>query len=129
MGLTIQAIDTNSEILKELKYDYVSYESLRLELLKDLNIPYEMCQYKPTMHLIKLFNLNKNKLENEDQEAFILLMQPLYIDQTLTNHTLKIILNYIDDTDFNRRPHGKEIYTFYNFLKYSVDHKCKWYFY
>lgn len=50
MGLTIQAIDTNGEILKELKYDYVSYESLRLELLKDLNISYEVCQYKPTMH-------------------------------------------------------------------------------
>lgn len=128
MGLTIQAIDTNGEILKELKYDYTSYESLRLELLKDLNIPYEVHEYKPTMHLIKLFNL-KNKLENEDQEAFILLMQPLYIDQTLTNHTLKIILNYIDDTDFNNRVHRNELYTFYNFLKYSVNHNCKWYFF
>lgn len=54
MGLTIQAIDTNGKILKELKYDYVSYESLRLELMKDLNIPYEVHQYKPAMHLIKL---------------------------------------------------------------------------
>ena len=79
MGLAIQAIDTNGEILKELQYDYVSYESLRLELLKDLNIPYEVCQYKPTMHLIKLFNLNKNKLENEDQILSVFILKIITI--------------------------------------------------
>ena len=129
MGLVIQALDSSKEeVLKELEYDYISYENLRINLLKTLNIPFQIYKYQPTMNLIVLC-FDKGALKNEYQEAFILLMQPLYVDQTLTNHTLKIILNYIDNTDFNKRAHRNEIYTFYNFLKYSVDHKCKWYFY
>ena len=129
MGLTIQAIDTSKEeVLKELEYDYISYENLRINLLKTLNIPFQIYKYQPTMNLIVLC-FDKGGLKNEYQEAFVLLTQPFYIGQTLTNHTLRTIFNYINTSDYDKSLHIKAINTFYNFLKYSVDHNCKWYFY
>lgn len=35
MGLVIQALDSSKEeVLKELEYDYISYENLRINLRK-----------------------------------------------------------------------------------------------
>lgn len=128
MGLTIQALDPNEKVLKELEYDYVSYDNLRINLLKILNVSFQIYKYQPTMNLIVLC-FDKGGLKNEYQEAFILLTQPFYTGQTLTNHTLRAILNYIDNSDYDKSSHTKAINAFYDFLKYSVDHKCKWYFY
>ena len=55
MGLVIQALDSSKEeVLKELEYDYISYENLRINLLKTLNIPFQIYKYQPTMNLIVL---------------------------------------------------------------------------
>ncbi len=129
MGLIIQALDSSKEkVLKELEYDYISYENLRINLLKTLNIPFQIYKYQPTMNLIVLC-FDKGALKNEYQEAFVLLTQPFYIGQTLTSHTLRTIFNYINNSDYDKSSHTKAINAFYDFLKYSVDHKCKWYFY
>lgn len=129
MGLVIQALDSSKEeVLKELEYDYISYENLRINLLKILNIPFQIYKYQPTMNLIVLC-FDKDALKNEYQEAFVLLTQPFYIGQTLTNYTLRTIFNYINNSDYDKTSHTKAINSFYDFLKYSVDHKCKWYFY
>ena len=129
MGLVIQALDpSKEEVLKELGYDYISYENLRINLLKTLNIPFQIYKYQPAMNLIVL-SFDKGTLKNESQEAFVLLTQPFYIGQTLTSHTLRTIFNYINTSEYDKSSHTKAINTFYNFLKYSVDHNCKWYFY
>lgn len=54
MGLTIQALDPNEKVLKELEYDYVSYDNLRINLLKILNVSFQIYKYQPTMNLIVL---------------------------------------------------------------------------
>ena len=109
MGLVIQALDSSKEeVLKELEYDYISYENLRINLLKTLNIPFQIYKYQPTMNLIVLC-FDKGTLKNEYQEAFVLLTQPFYIGQTLTNHTLRTIFNYINNSDYEKSSHTKAV--------------------
>lgn len=126
MGLTIQAI-SNQKVLKELDYSYVNFEQVRIKLLDALHIPYRVDKYNPPLHFIKIFNIGKNELTGKYQEAFVLLMQPFYVDCTLTNHTLSIILDLINKKSADILS-DKELSYFYNFLIYSVKENCDWYF-
>ena len=60
------------------------------------------------MNLIVLC-FDKGTLKNEYQEAFVLLTQPFYIGQTITNHTLRTIFNYINNSDYEKSSHTKAV--------------------
>ncbi len=127
MGLAIQAI-SNQKVLKELDYSYVDFNKLRINLLDALQIPYRVDKYKPTMYFIKLFNISRNELTGKYQEAFVLLMQPFYVDCTLTNYTLSIILDFINKKGSDRFSSDEGLSQFYDFLTYSVKYNCHWYY-